>query len=331
MRKRGLKDVKRRNRQVIMEAVMDNGGLSRVEIARKTELAPSTVSTLVSELLEEGILAEAGTVVTAGRSRTELAINPAYGSIAVVEIGRKETCVTCFDLALSPIKTAVLSRQYLSGNELLERIVRYIQSLREEIPPVAGIGLLFQEDMRESDFRVVYSTGFSSDSITLREALVTQFRVPVEEEYSVTYTVTNALAEEADPDRRNSAHISVGSRVLASVTLEGREVPMRSNFCEELASVLDQEQLPGEHRDWQAMMGYLANLIAALSILFPLETVFLSGSLLPPEDSAPELHTLAGRKIPAGQMPKLKFLSPELVRDGNLVMARQVLRRALVR
>lgn len=330
MRKRGLKDVKRRNRQVVVEAVVENSSLSRVEIARKTELAPSTVSSLVSELMGEGILTEAGTVTTAGRSRTELTVNPAYGSIAVFEISRKETCVTCFDMALNPVRTRALSKRYVSGNELLALIVRYINSLQEELPPVVGIGLLFQEDMRESDFRVVYSTYLSSDTITLAEALKTQFKIPIEEEYSVAYTVTNALAEETDLDARNSAHISVGSRVLANITLEGREVPLRSNFCEELAAVLDQEEAPEEGRDWQSVMGYLANLIATLCILFPLETVFLSGTALPPEGSVRDLHTLTSRKVPQGQMPRLKFLHPEPVQDGNRVMARQVLRKILV-
>lgn len=325
MQKRGLKDVKRRNRQVIVEAVMENGGLSRVEIAQKTELAASTVSTLVSELLTDGILTEAGTVVTAGRSRTELTINPEYGSIAVVEIGRRKTSVTCFDMVLKPIRTEVLSRQYVSGNDLLELIIRCIHQWQEEVPSILGIGLLFQEDMRESDFRVVYSTGFSSASITLREALLTQYRVPVEEEYSLTYTVTNALARETDLDARNSAHISVGSRVLANITLDGKEVPVRSSFCEELVPVLRQPDT-----EPAGLMHYLSNLIALLCVLFPLDTVFLSGSALPSDDAVQELQRQTNQKLPHGQMPQLRFLRPEPLGGGTLVMARQVLRKALM-
>ena len=330
MRKRGLKDVKRRNRQVIVEAVMENSGLSRVEIAQKTELAASTVSSLVSELIGEGILKEGGTVITAGRSRTELTVNPEYGSIAVIEIGRRETCLTCFNMLLEPIRRKTLSNRYVSGNELLSLIVQNISSIQEELPPLAGIGLLFQEDMRESDFRVMYSTGFSSASITLKDALMTQYKVPIEEEYSVAYTVTQALAQEADLDARNSAHISVGSRVLANITLEGREVPMRSSFCEELALALDQQDSGKESSTGLTIVDYLASLIAMLCILFPLDTVFLSGTSLPPEDAAEDLHRLASRKIPIGQMPQLKFLRPGPLKDGNVVMARQVLRRILV-
>lgn len=330
MRKRGLKDVKRRNRQVIVEAVVEHSGLSRVEIAQRTELAASTVSTLVSELMDEGVLTEAGTVITAGRSRKELTVNPHYGSIAVVEISRRETCVTCFDMALKPIETATLSNSYVSGNELFMLIARYINTVQKKVPPIAGIGLLFQEDMRESDFRVMYSTGFSADSITLREALMTQFKVPIEEEYSVSYTVTNALAREVDLDARNSAHISVGSRVLANVTLEGREVPVRNNFCEELASVMEQGETGKTADTGRTVLDYLANLIAMLSVLFPLETVFLSGTALPAEDAVQELHQLASQKVPQGQMPQLKFLRPGPPEDGSRVMARQVLKKILV-
>lgn len=328
MRKRGLKDVKRRNRQVIVETVMEKTALSRVEIAQRTELAGSTVSALVGELLEEGVLVEAGAVTTAGRSRTALTVNPSYGSVVVFEIGRGESCATCFDMALNPIRFQTLARRYLAGNELLEQIGNCMNGWQQELPPILGIGLLFQEDMRESDFRVMYSTGFSSASITLREALMTQYRIPIEEEYSVSYTVNNALARKLDPEARNSAHISVGSRVLASIKVDGREVPLRKNFCEELAATMDWE-VPGSN-DGFSMLSFLANLIAVLYSLFPLDTVFLSGAVSVTEEALRQLEELILRKLPAGQMPRLKFLPPDPVGDGRQVIARQVLRKILI-
>lgn len=330
MQKRGLKDVKRRNRQVILEAVMESSGLSRVEIAQKTRLAASTVSTLVGELLSDGILAEAGTVTTAGRSRTELTVNPAYGCIAVVEIARRESSVTLFDMMLEPVKKAVLSKRFASGNELLERISRCIAKWQEDVPPIMGIGLLFQEDMRESDFRVMYSTGFASASITLREALMTQFRVPIEEEYSLKYTVTNALAKETDLDASNSAHISIGSRVLASVSLEGKTVPLRSGFCEELMPAFDQADPQGTEPERAGGLCRLANLIALLCILFPLDTVFISGWALHCEDTEQTLVQRLREKLPEGYFPRLRFLQMDPPGDSTAVMARQVLKKALV-
>lgn len=330
MKKRGLKDVKRRNRQVILDAVMESQGLSRVEIAQKTSLAASTVSALVNELLADGILAEAGTVETAGRSRTALTVNPAYGSIAVVVISRREIRMTCFDLRLQPVKTAILSKQFVCGNDLLTLIDKCIRKWEKVIPPLAGMGLLFQEDMRESDFRVMYSTGLSSASITLREALVTQYRVPVEEEYSLVYTVTDALARETNLDINNSAHISIGSRVLAQITLDGREIPVRSDFCDELMPALSQADPERGLTEPTQLIPFLANLIALLCTLFPLDTVILSGSRIPSAEAAEELRREVVQKAPHGQLPQLRFVPSNSSGDGTKALALQVLKKALV-
>jgi len=231
-------------------------------------------------------------------------------------------------MALKSIRSRTLARTYVAGNDLLALINSCIDSWQQEVPKILGIGLLFQEDMRENDFRVMYSTGFSSASITLREALVTQYRIPIEEEYSVSYTVTNALAAEQEPATRNSAHISVGSRVLASVTLNGAEVPLRSDFCEELACVLERQDKNG--KEGISVGEYLSNLIALLCLMFPLETVFLSGEALPPEEAVDELYQTMGEKMHHSAMPCLKLLGLVPQKQGSTVMAAQVRRKTLV-
>lgn len=328
MKKTSLRDVKRRNRQVILETIQECGNLSRIEIAQKTELAASTVSTLTSELLEEGVLVEAGAVITAGRSRTALTLNPAYGSIAVIEIGRREICATCFDIALSPKRRQILSRRYISSNDLLNLIHTYIQSLKD-LPPVVGIGLLFQEDMRESDFHVMYSTGISSANITLQDALRSHYRIPVEAQYSLSYTVSNALSQEIDQDVRNSAHISIGSRIVTNVTLNGKRVPIRQNFCEELEEAMQVTSPAGSVSPRPRILEYLDNLVVLLCILFPLETVFLSGTELLPEETVEYLHGHALMRLPDSNKPKLKFLFPEPVKNNTVVIAGQVLKKCL--
>ena len=328
LQKRSLKDVKRKNRQTVVNSLIENNGLSRVEIAQKTELAPSTVSTLVTELIGDGILIEAGSIGTAGRSRTVLTVNPEFGSIAIVEVSRRETRVSWFDMSLRQCATDVISRRYVTGNQLLALITNHIHETQKDFPPLAGIGLLFQEDMRESDFRVMYSTGFSSASITLKEALITQYRVPVEEEYSIAYTVTHALAEEVNLDARNSAHISVGSRVLANVKLDGKDVPLRNDFCEELACAM--EQRDGRSNDRPGVVEYLSWLIAMLCMMFPLDTVFLSGKALPEAPAERHLYQRINTIWNSGNLPQLKFLRSVPRENGSAAMAAQLRRRALI-
>ena len=313
IRKRGLQDVKRRNRQVIIQSILENDGLSRVEIAQKTELSPSTVSTLVSELIGEGVLAESGShTTTAGRSRTGLTINAGFGAIAVVEIGRKESCMTLFDMALHPVATKVLARAYLAGNELYETIVDALCADRPAGLPLAGIGLLFQEDMRESDFHVMYSTGIASANITLKEALTSQLRVPVVEEFSQVYTVKQALEERVDPLQRNSAHVSLGSSVVVNVTVEGRAVPLREDFYQDAVKLLGAPLYASgqgeKSRRWADLPVQACSLIALLCMMFSLNTVFLSGTEGMEEDVVRQLKARLEEMLAKERMPRIQLL-----------------------
>ena len=302
MKKTGLKEMKRRNREMLIRTILEKGELSRIELAHETQLSPSTVSALVGELLEEGILAESGQrAITAGRSRTALDINTEYGCIAVVNIGRKGASLDLFDMCLNRCNGKVLSESYLSGNELLVAITAAVFELFDSASlhagKVAGFGLLFQEDMKASEFNVMYSTGFSSASISLREALITQFRVPVTEEYSQVYTVSRALEQRENVEAENTAHIAIGERVLASITLSGRPLPLREGMCSDVTPMLcgdalvlpalkaaagpDAEEtglLPARQGGWAGILSaQISGLIAVLCTLFPLDTVLLSG------------------------------------------------------
>lgn len=325
IRKRGLQDVKRRNRHVIMQSILENDGLSRVEIAQRTELAPSTVSSLVSELIAEGLLIESGSrTTTAGRSRTGLTINPNYGAIAVIEIGRKAVCMSIFDMALHPLATQAIAPHGLTGNDLLDAIVSAITTRAGSQIPLAGIGLLFQEDMRESDFRVMYSTGFASASITLKEALLSQFRVPVIEEYSQVYTVTQALSEKPDAAAANSAHISLGSSVLVSVTLDDRPIPVRGSFYEDTARYLEDLTQEACVEKQQELPSQLGNIITLLCMMFSLNTVFLSGFDSFGKELSGSLDTRLRKTLPESSIPRLRFLRRRQPQNWDSVFAQRV-------
>ena len=55
-----LRSLRERNRLQVLEVVRGSGSVSRADIARRTGLARSTVSTLVNELLGAGLLVERG-------------------------------------------------------------------------------------------------------------------------------------------------------------------------------------------------------------------------------------------------------------------------------
>lgn len=333
MKKSGLQDMKKQNRRVLLQTVLEHESLSRIEIANLTELSPSTVSGLVSELLEEGLLVESGVrVATGGRSRTALTVNRDRGVVAVAEIGRKSSRLILFDLALQVKQSVVLAEQYLSSNELLTEITRVLFNLlgHEAIRQGAlmGIGLLFQKDMRPSDFNVVYSTGFSSASITLVEALRTQFRVPVLEEYSQNYTAAQAMRGMKE-EKVNSAHIAVGAAVVASVNIDGRPIPLKNGVIADMTPLMTPEtQLElksGESGEEATSLnreqpGLLARQIGAMTAilctLFNLDVVFLSGTAAHTQGFLSTVEGYVKTALQADDAPRFELLRKN---DGDTI------------
>lgn len=326
MKKSGLRDMKLRNRQVILHEVLEQGGLSRIEIAQNTRLSPSTVTGLVGELLEEGVLVETGvTVSTGGRRRIEVSVNRDYGSIAVAEIGRRGASLHIFDMLLERTASVTLSDSYISGNDLLVAITAAIfEKLGAEkvrSGRLSGIGLLFQEDMSASEFNVIYSTSLSSASITLRDALVTQFRTSVVEEYSQTYSVSDVLAGE-DAPKVSKLHLALGSSVLASITLDGKPLPMRDGRMADITPLVGcLTSLPESLADslppmraapdlGEAFVKQLSGVVAMLCSIFHFDTVYLSGANERCAGLAPILHELLRLRMKPEEPPEVQFFNP---------------------
>ncbi|HXK60788.1 MAG TPA: ROK family protein [Acidobacteriota bacterium] len=90
---------KEHDKAVLLAAVRQFGPLSRVGLHRLTRWRPSTISTLVRELLNEGKLREAGTSNNPlGRKQILLTINECYGFIAAVELDSERVIAAAMDL-----------------------------------------------------------------------------------------------------------------------------------------------------------------------------------------------------------------------------------------
>lgn len=328
MKKSGLQDMKKRNLRVIMDTILSHEALSRIEIAQITQLSPSTVSALVAELLDKQVLTESGVrVTTAGRSRTELTVNGEYGAIAVAEIGRTGAVLHLFDMALQKRRSMVLCERYIAGNELLialtAAVFESLGSAQLHAGKLAGFGLLFQEDMHAAEFNVMYSTGLSSASISLREALITQFKVPVVEEYSQAYSLSRVLEKE-DPAVQNSAHLAIGSSVvLAGITLGGRPLELRGGICADITPLLgnaapllsalgsgaakpEERPVPAQEKWTAALVAQLGRMITVLCTLFPLQKVFISGRPALAPGFAEQMSAQIARTLPPEHLPQLE-------------------------
>ncbi|WP_026430718.1 winged helix-turn-helix domain-containing protein [Schaalia georgiae] len=247
MRKKDLHSLRKANRRLVLGLLAEGAPLSRAEIAERTALSASTVSTIMSDLLTEGLVHDTGdTESTGGRGRRLLDINPACGVMAIAEIQRQRTTVSFHDMGLGRLgaRTLEVPIKPGAGDRLLQAICECVSAFAHCAPApggLAGIGLLFDDQAIASDVTVLYSTGFDEASISLRQALITRFKVPVVEESAQACSARELVAAHLD-NARSWAHIALGPRITLSLTTEEGPAPIGSRGSADLTEAV----MPGQ-------------------------------------------------------------------------------------
>ncbi|MEW1859665.1 ROK family transcriptional regulator [Streptomyces sp. NPDC088194] len=104
---RTTRDLRRHNRTSVLTRLYLNGPASRFDLARVTGLSAATVSNVVTDLLGDGLVAEAGLLDSdGGRPAALLAVEPGYAQVVGVDIGETHVEVGLFDWTLDTLATA---------------------------------------------------------------------------------------------------------------------------------------------------------------------------------------------------------------------------------
>ncbi len=112
--------------------------MSRLDMGRRSSISPATVTNVVAELLEEGVILETGLEESeGGRPRTILAINPNYGYFVGVDLGETHVQLELFNLMLQNQHTV----RYLVASEenLPEKYVEHIAAGLKELIAQSGV------------------------------------------------------------------------------------------------------------------------------------------------------------------------------------------------
>lgn len=118
------------NQKRVLAAIIDAGGISQAEISRRTGLAPATVSNIVRELTDVGILrlAEAAS----GRRGNTIAFAPDIGYAMGVSIEREQVRVGIVTLDHTIVDTQILPMpKGFSATEGQERAVALFDSMMQ--------------------------------------------------------------------------------------------------------------------------------------------------------------------------------------------------------
>src|SRR5438067_13943072 len=100
-------DIRRANRSSVLGRIYLGQSMSRQELSQHSGLSSASITNVVAELLQEGIVIESGIEASqGGRPRSILTINPSHGYFLGVEIGETLTRIELFDLTLGKLGAA---------------------------------------------------------------------------------------------------------------------------------------------------------------------------------------------------------------------------------
>src|SRR5437899_2375543 len=179
-------DIRRINRSMVLRRIYLDRSVNRQELSQLSGLSSATITNVVAELLQEGIVIESGIEASqGGRPRSILSINPHYGYFIGVEVGDILTRIELFDLTLHKIG-AVGYPVVLSENQP-EQVVEYIHQgvkavLAEAgvtLENVLGIGVSVGGIVEQVERVFAYIPSWGWRSVPLATLLEERFHIPI--------------------------------------------------------------------------------------------------------------------------------------------------------
>ncbi|MBE3572485.1 MAG: ROK family transcriptional regulator [Moorella humiferrea] len=222
-----LKLLQEMNRAQVLEIIRAYGPIARVDIARKTHLSPTTVASLVNDLIVEGWVRSAGEGESrGGRKPTLLEFNAKAGYIIAVDVTDSLLTIARTDLNARELEEERSVPHKVTGEALAELIGVTVGSLIDSMKArklnIAGIGIS-TPGLVDADTGIVrYSLKLNWMDLPLGSMLKKRFDLTV---YVENDTNAAALGEKwfgAGRPFENMVYVTVGSGVGAGLILGGR-------------------------------------------------------------------------------------------------------------
>ncbi len=221
VRKISQQVIKNNNKNMLLKLIHDSKCISRAKLRRMTGLAPTTVSTLVDELLCDGLVRETGMLETGniGRRAVSIEIDPKGRYFAGVEIESERLAVGIYDLRFNE----VLHSEADSGSYeealcfILSTLKLAEEKLKSEIYSVT-VGVSGIVDMKNN--KILLSTVMDISDENFAKDIMAHF--PNTRVILVNASGLIAYAEKERRGARDLVSVDIGKGVGSGIIIDGR-------------------------------------------------------------------------------------------------------------
>ncbi|MGO1738623.1 MAG: ROK family transcriptional regulator [Actinomycetaceae bacterium] len=127
----------------VLSCIRDNGPISRVDVARRTGIAPATVNRWVARMTGVGLLRDAGADLgTGGRPSVLVEINEHHGVVLVVDVADRHIDIAHLDLLGDTISESRVPTSASTATERLDEVLGLVtEAAATDGPPVLALGV----------------------------------------------------------------------------------------------------------------------------------------------------------------------------------------------
>ncbi|SES30502.1 ROK family transcriptional regulator [Salipaludibacillus aurantiacus] len=232
------------NRSLVLNIIRKEEAISRTDIAKKANLTPPTVSTIVSELLETGIIREFKIGESkGGRKPILLSINYNNYFVIGVDVGTEEVRAGLTNLNAEILATK--KQKLATGmtkNEFVTILEHLIRSLLEnekvDKTKVIGIGIGMHGIVDHEKGISIYAPHFGFENIPLKDKIENVFDIPVTVENDARSLALAELWFGNGRDAQNLVCINVGDGIGAGIILNGQLFHGKHNIAGEFGHMI---------------------------------------------------------------------------------------------
>ncbi len=230
--------VKKGNKSLVLETIKDHSPVSRAETANLTGLNKGTVSSLVSELLDEQLISESGPGVSSGGRRpVMLLFNQLAGYSIGIDIGVNYLLGVLTDLQGNICDEKRESYTDLTYEEIKVKLFDIIDYLIQAAPPspygIVGIGVGVPGTVSNTG-EILLAPNLEWKNIHLQAVLERKYQVPVVIENEANAGAYGEKKFGAGKDVDDIIYVSAGIGIGVGLILNGSLYKGNNGFSGEL-------------------------------------------------------------------------------------------------
>lgn len=223
---KGTSILREQNKRKVLSFVRQLGETSRQDLVKKMNVSKNTISLIVDEFINEGILVELGVKEPGKKGRPKVLIKlneDGYKSIGI-SVSKTRMEYSIINYYGQVIEKKTFSNEGIDPVQTKEQLLKLIRSLLQTKTNIIGIGIGIPGIVNSEKKFIYLSTHLNWKNISLDE--LEEFSIPIYVQNSVNMGAIGALHLEGDTGEGNTFYVRVsegvgGAYIINNVSLDG--------------------------------------------------------------------------------------------------------------